>query len=182
MITYGQNDLPWYLLWFTYVGIIYYRRRCPSHWLHLNAWRLLNFTKSAWRLLNLTCGTITKHQNKNKAKMPTNQSINNSPMLTTNHYPLIFIGYNLCDYTKYNIQRVTGPLILLQTCILFSSSSSGDSEELFEILSFNGTLLSSNFSKRRCICWQIFESSVGVDNGTLEVKVHLLIFIFFHLL
>ena len=81
-----------------------------------SAWRLLNLTKSAWRLLNLTkwfanCArTITKHQNKNKAKMPTNQFINNSPMLTTNHYPLIFIGYNLCDYTNYNIQSSTGPL------------------------------------------------------------------------
>ena len=38
--------------------------------------------------------------------MPTNQFINNSPMLTTNHYPIIFISYNLCDYTKYNIQSV----------------------------------------------------------------------------
>ena len=42
--------------------------------------------------------------------MPTNQFINNSPRLTTNHFPIIFIGYNLCDYTKYNIQSGTGPL------------------------------------------------------------------------
>ena len=44
--------------------------------------------------------------------MPTNQFINNSPMLTTNHYPIIFISYNLCDYTKYNIQSATGPLTI----------------------------------------------------------------------
>ena len=67
-------------------------------------------TAKPHEVIRKLCGTITKHQNKNKAKMPTNQFINNSPMLTTNHYPLIFIGYNLCDYTKYNIQRVTGPL------------------------------------------------------------------------
>ena len=85
---------------------------------------------SAWRLLNLeveliskwfaNCArTITKHQNKNKAKMPTNLFINNSPMLTTNHYPIIFISYNLCDYTKYNIQSVIGPLIAFECLSVF---------------------------------------------------------------